>query len=373
MRDSQRRLVMTALAIPLLVLVGCSAGSPSDGETGGSANPYDGALGSPEEETRLQELYQATMDNGEHELVVYGPPPAQDFIDAFMDRFPDIEVVYQQLQSQDRLTRLEAEKASGNYVGDVAQGGRSEIVNLALAESSWCQPFDEIIDIPDDLVSYEGQVTKPNNTVFGIIINTDLISEDEAPRSWEELIDPKWKGRMVMVTPAQGGSGAFANAMLLTPQENADKWGLRIVEGIKENVSLVGTGALTVASVVDGTYAIGVLAYYPYYYQTVQDTPDAPVKFLLMDEGTPYSVGAQCILANAPHPNAANLWVNWAFSKEGQAMEAATGAYPSMPGSPGPVGIPGPDEASLITLLDDQASITGYNEYVKQVQALYGG
>ena len=374
-RTRQRWLVAAALAVPLALLVGCAGdGAPAADETGSTGDsPYGGALGTPAEETAMQALYEQAEDAGEYEITAYGPPPAQSVIDAFEQRFPDIEITFEQLQSQDRITRLQAESASGNHVGDIAVDGRTPIIQMAQASPSWCQAFQPAIDVPSDLIGMGGLTVKTYNTVFGIIINTDLISEDDAPQTWEDLIDPKWKGKEVMVSPAAGGAGAFVMAMLLTPQENADKWGMKIVQGLKDNVSLVAKDAQTVSSVVDGTYPIGVLAYYPYYYQTLQSTPNAPVKFLLMDEDTPYSVGEQCVIANAPHPHAAQLWINWVMSKEGQAAYAASGSYPTMPGSPGPAGIPGPDDASLITLLSDEDSVTGYAPYVKQVQALYGG
>jgi len=361
----------------MLALVGCAGGgTPSDDGTnpgGDSGSAYGGALGTPEVESAMQDLYNQATDAGEYEITAYGPPPAQSVIDAFEARFPDIEITFEQLQSQDRITRLQGEAASGNHVGDIAVDGRTPINQMALSDPSWCQAFDNLTDVPADLIGIDGTTVNTYNTVFGILVNTDLVSDADAPHSWEALTDPKWKGKEVMVSPAAGGAGAFVSAMLLTPDANMQKWGWDIVNGIKANVSLVAKDAQTISSVVDGTYAIGVLAYYPYYYQTLETTPDAPVKFYLMDEGTPYSVGKQCVITDAPHPHAAQLWMNWVMSKEGQASYAAAGSYPSMPGSPGPKGIPGPDDADLITLLSDQDAITGYSDYVKQIQALYGG
>jgi iron(III) transport system substrate-binding protein len=371
-RTRQRCRVAAAFAVSLVVLAGCGGGGGgSAGSGGGGGDGYGGALGTAEEEAQFQALYDKAMDAQEYEVSLYGPPPAQSVIDAFQKRFPDIELLFEQLQSQDRITRLQAEKASGNHAGDVATDGRTPITSMA--RDGWCQPFESIVDVPAELIGLDGLTVTTYNTVFGILINTDLISKDEAPQSWEELIDPKWKGKEVMVSPAAGGAGAFVNAMLLTPEENADKWGMDIVEGLKANVALVAKDAQTVSSVVDGTYPIGVLAYYPYYFETLKTTPKAPVEFLLMKEDTPYSVGKQCVIAGAPHPDAAQLWMNWVMSKEGQAAYAESGSYPAMPGSPGPTGLPGPDEADLIPLLEDEESVTGYAPYVKQVQALYGG
>ncbi|GGA64930.1 hypothetical protein GCM10011490_14420 [Pseudoclavibacter endophyticus] len=368
-KTRQRWRVSLAFAVPLALLTGCAGGG---GEAGlAEDGPEAGSLGSPEQEAAFEELYNEAIDNGEFQVTVYGPPPAQSVLDAFHARFGDIEVVYEQLQSQDRVTRLQAEAASGNRVGDVASDGRTPITSMALDD--WCQPFEPIVDVPEDLIAVDGQTVTTFNTVFGILVNTDLIDPEEAPRTWDDLVDPKWKGQQVMVSPAAGGAGAFVNAMLLTPEENAETWGMDIVQGLKDNVAVVAKDAQTISSVVDGTYPIGVLAYYPYYFETLQSTPDAPVEFLLIDDGTPYSVGKQCVIADAPNPNAAQLWINWVMSEEGQTAFAASGAYPAMPGMPGPEGLPGTDEANLLLQLDDEEAITGYADYVQQIQALYGG
>lgn len=369
-KTRQRWLVAFAFTVPMVLLAGCAGDAGTSGG-GGEGELYGGALGSPEEEAQLEELYNQAVDAGEFQVTVYGPPPAQSVLDAFHERFGDIDVVFEQLQSQDRITRLQAEQASGNRVGDVASDGRTPITSMAL--DGWCQPFEPIIDVPDELITVDGLTLTTYNTVFGILINTDLIDAAEAPTTWAELTDPKWKDQQVMVSPAAGGAGAFVNAMLLTPEQNAEAWGMDVVEGVQDNVALVAKDAQTISSVVDGTYPIGVLAYYPYYFETLQSTPDAPVEFLLIDDGTPYSVGKQCAIADAPNPNAAQLWMNWVMSKEGQAAYAASGSYPAMPGSPGPEGLPGPDEANLMPQLSDEESITGYAGYVQQIQAMYGG
>lgn len=373
-KTRQRWLAAMAFTVPLVLLVGCAGGGDGgtpESDGGGGSGDFGGALGTPEEEQAMQDLYDRAIDAGQYQVTVYGPPPAQSVLDSFHERFGDIEVVFEQLQSQDRVTRLQAEEASGNFVGDVASDGRTPITSMAL--DGWCQPFEPVIEIPDELVTVDGLTLTTYNTVFGILINTDLISAEEAPTTWADLIDPKWKGKEVMVSPAAGGAGAFVNAMLMTPEENAETWGMDVVQGLKDNVAVVAKDAQTISSVVDGTYPIGVLAYYPYYFETLQNTPDAPVEFLLIDDGTPYSVGKQCVIENSPNIDAAQLWMNWVMTKEGQAAYAEAGSYPAMPGSPGPVGIPGPDEANLMLQLEDEESITGYAPFVKEIQELYGG
>ncbi len=377
MRKSQRWLLTTAaLVVPLALVAGCSStggGSSSDSPTPTTAaGPYGGEVGTPAQEQALADLYKKAQDNNETSVTIYGPPAGQIFIDAFQKRFPDITLNYQQLQSQNRITKLQADQASGNYVADLAIDGTTPIYTMA---DEWCDVFDPVTPdlVPAANLDDGGKIVLPNNTVFGIVINTNLISAADAPTTWDDVVDPKWKGKEVMVSPGTGGAGAFANAMLLTPAANASKWGMDIVQKLHDNVATVAQDAQTVSSVLDGTYPIGVLGYFPFYWADIQQTPNAPLKFLLFtDGGTPWSRGAGCLLKNAPDPDAANLFMNWEFTKEGQTALAQSGAYPVVPGIPGPGGLPPADQAGLITLLDPKAAITDYAPFVKQVQGMYG-
>ena len=79
--------------------MGCAAEpAPAPDEISASSeSPYGGALGTAEEEAAFQALYVEAIAAGETQVVVYGPPPARSILDAFHERFPGIEVTYQQL------------------------------------------------------------------------------------------------------------------------------------------------------------------------------------------------------------------------------------------------------------------------------------
>ncbi|WP_191905673.1 ABC transporter substrate-binding protein [Microbacterium caowuchunii] len=361
-----------ALVVPMALLGSC-AGSADPTQPGAAAEEggYGGALGSDAEEAEFAELYAAAMDAGENQVIAYGPPPARALIDAFQERFPGIEITYQQLQTAERIAKLEQEKQTGNYVADVASDGRTPIVAMAL--DKWCQQMDPIMDIPAEWVGPESRAFFPYVSVFGLVVNTDMIDPEDAPKSWQELVSPEWEGKVVMVSPAGGGAAAFTFAMMMTPEENAEKYaGIR--EGIKQNVTLVAKDALVLQEVAQGTYPIGALAYYPYFMETVAQ--GAPIEFVFPfaeGGGNMWTKSGNCLIENAPHPNAGKLWINWLTSVEGQETLAEAGWYPTMPGMAGPGGLPALEEIDKIKTLSDEEAITGYGPYVQEVITFFGG
>ncbi|GAB3617871.1 ABC transporter substrate-binding protein [Okibacterium endophyticum] len=367
----QRWLAATALVVPLALLGGCSAGVGSEPGGSGSVSGFDGALGTAEEEAEFATLYEDALAAGENQIVAYGPPPARALIDAFQTRFPGIEVNYQQLQTAERIAKLEQEKQTGNFVADVAADGRTPIVSMAL--DGWCQQVDPIMDVPEEWMGPDSRAMYPYVSVFGLVINTDLLDPADAPKSWEELLSPEWEGKVVMVSPAAGGAAAFTFAMMETPEENAEKYE-GIKEGIRDNVSLVARDALVLQEVAQGTYPIGALAYYPYFLETAAQ--GAPIEFVFPfteGGGNMWTKSGNCLIENAPHPNAAQLWMNWLTSLEGQTVLAESGWYPTMPGMPGPGGLPALEEIDLLHALSDEESITAYGPYVEEVISFFGG
>ena len=360
----KRQLTAMALAIPLALLAG---GTSVKAQTGA----YDGALGTQEQEAKFKELYDAAIAAGQKQVIVYGPPPARVLLDTFHARFPGIEVIYQQLQSAERLAKLEQEKQTGNFVADIASDGRTPVVSMAV--DGWCQPLEHIMDVPAEWRGVNDTVQFQQVAVFGMAVNTNLLDVKEAPKSWRDLTSEKWKGKVVMVTPAAGGAAAFTFAQMDHPEENNTKYE-GIKEGIKENISLVARDALVLQEVAAGNYPIGALAYYPYFVQI--KAQGAPIEFVFPfaeGGGNMWTKSAQCLIDNAPNPIAAALYMNWEFSKEGQQTLSDSGLYPVMPGTPGPGGLPPLDTVELLEQLPDEEAIKAYGPYVKEVITFFGG
>lgn len=148
-----------------------------------------------------------------------------------------------------------------------------------------------------------------------IWINSDLVKPDEL-RSYDDLLNPKWKGKIAIWDPRQGGASAGKWAFLWTTK------GEGYLRKLTEQFSLIGAERRQVAeALAKGTVAISIG---PTYYSFVSFVKSGlPMKPLPpIKEGTYISMGngGPVAIKNAPHPNAAKVFINWLLSKEGQEL-----------------------------------------------------
>jgi iron(III) transport system substrate-binding protein len=148
-----------------------------------------------------------------------------------------------------------------------------------------------------------------------IWINTDLVKPDEI-RVYDDLLNPKWKGKIGIWDPRQGGASAGKWAFLWTTK------GEGYLKKLTEQFSLIGADRRQVAdSLAKGTIAISIG---PTYYSFVSYVKSGlPVKALPpIKEGTYISMGngGPVVIKSSPHPNATKIFVNWLLSREGQEL-----------------------------------------------------
>jgi iron(III) transport system substrate-binding protein len=144
--------------------------------------------------------------------------------------------------------------------------------------------------------------------------NAEAIKPDDV-RSYDDLLNPKWKGKIGLFDPRQGGAGLAMCSYL---------WMIKGEEFLKKLVSqqlLVGDRRVVGDALAKGKISITIGATYYTFLPYIK--AGLPVKpFPRLKEGT-YATsgnGGPVIIKNPPHPNAAKVFVNWFFSKEGQQL-----------------------------------------------------
>jgi len=145
--------------------------------------------------------------------------------------------------------------------------------------------------------------------------NSNLVKPDEI-RTYDDLLNPKWKGKIGIWDPRQGGASAGKWAFLWATK------GEGYLKNLTEQFSLIGADRRQVAdSLAKGAIAISIG---PTYYSFVSYVKAGlPVKSLPpIKEGTYVSMGngGPVVIKNPPHPNATKIFVNWLLSKEGQEL-----------------------------------------------------
>ncbi len=145
--------------------------------------------------------------------------------------------------------------------------------------------------------------------------NSDQVKPGEL-RAYDDLLKPKWKGKIGLWDPRQGGASAGKWAFLWANKGEA------YLKKLVEQISFIAADRRQVAdSLARGTIAISIG---PTYYSFVSYVKSGlPVKPLPpVQEGTYVSLGngGPVALKNAPHPNATRVLINWLLGKEGQEM-----------------------------------------------------
>ncbi|MEV5411173.1 extracellular solute-binding protein [Thermopolyspora sp. NPDC052614] len=338
------RLATAVIALAsAFALAGCAGTGPT---TSGAPIEVPGA--SREGNAFMNDLYRRATDSGATQVVVYGASQSTSagMFAKFSERFPGITIVPQDAADSQTLTKLQIEAESGNRLADLYAGGISSVTRVAEVPNV-CAKADVRTAPADFELPYSsgGRVLAYNMRFFGFVYNTKLVAENEVPRTWADLLDPRWKGKLVMGDPTVTGGLRYLLTGLLVP-ESADKWGEEYLKKLAAQEPNISQNEPTVpADVASGRFPVGVGVYSGYY--EAQKAKGAPIGivFPLKDGGNFLSRSGLCVIKDAPHADAALLYVNWLFSPEGQRVLAEVdNGYGLVPGSPGPSGAPPLDE-----------------------------
>jgi iron(III) transport system substrate-binding protein len=180
-------------------------------------------------------------------------------------------------------------------------------------------------------------------TVNVIAYNTKAVPAAEAPRTWKDLLDPKWRGKLVTAHP--GYSGVIATHVLALVHLH----GWDYFKALAQNKPMLVQSAVDPSGVVaSGERPVAVDGGDYTFYQSKK--AGNPVEIVYPKEGVPLVVSPTAIAAFAPRPNAAKLFTDYTFTKDVQQVLADTeGLYTGHPEVTYPADKPTLGELKLLT------------------------
>lgn len=245
-------------------------------------------------------------------------------VDSFNKKYPGVRASYWRGDSEDIAAKLAAESRANNLSVDVVEGtGVGELV----IETGLVQPFftPEIMGVPENLRDPRNLWAPTRLSYFSVAYNTRLVPPEKAPKTFEDLLDPQWKGKMSWRIGSSSGTPLFiTNLRMAWGEEKAMDY-FRKLAG--QQIVNFGSGSARtlVDRVVAGEYAIAlnIFAHHP----LISAGKGAPVASQLMDPVATTTATAS-IPKGVRRPHAALLLVDYILSKEGQQILAKANYFP---------------------------------------------
>ena len=296
------------------------SGSPSASPpAAGAASPSAAGAAAVDPAAWEKETFEAAKKDGKVTVYGFWNPTLEKMVRDFMaEKYPGVEL--ETLTSPTAPDKIRTERQAGQFLVDVYLGGQTTPLTLNdmgvteafkppaenAAGSKWVVPPSSYTSYPQVVYGLQGK---------GILINTTLVPPDKEPKNWNDLLDPYWKGKkIIMDHPGRGGGPGSSWARWMFDQSD---FGQSYLEKLKaqEPVLDSGSAAPQINSTARGEY-FALLPAYPSYLQQV---PGAPVKFIWPEPGTGGgTTSLVALIKDAPHPAAARLFMNMTLLPEFQ-------------------------------------------------------
>ncbi|WP_371030556.1 ABC transporter substrate-binding protein [Pseudoclavibacter sp. JSM 162008] len=303
----QRKMLPLAVAATAAtaLLAGCSAGAGT--EAGGSSEPVT-FICSPQEDWCQLIAAEFTAASG-------------------------IPANYVRLSGGEAVARLSATGETPEF--DAWFGGGAE-GHLAADESGLLEPYTSpnAEQIPDEYKDADGTWTGVYVGALSFCSNTDVLEEigAEAPTSWDDLLDPKFKGNIAMAHPGTSGTAYQALWTEVELNDGDQDAAIDFFGKLHSNILQYSkSGSAPGQMSGRGEVATGVI--FAQDCQKFVNEGFTNLETTFPSEGTGYEVGAVSLIKNAKNPEGAKAFIDWSLTAEAQDLAATVGSY-SVPTNP---------------------------------------
>ncbi len=244
-------------------------------------------------------------------------------------------------RASELIQKISTQMQAGLYLTDITMlGGTSYFNDFQPLHANI--PIESLLVLPEvkdptkwrtgslPFIDDEKAAISPAVTASPLItINTTMVKDGEIQSNYD-LLDPKWKGKLVINDPTVSGNGSnwFSYTMLVSlgGRQQGEDYMKKL---IAQEPAVLRDQRLQAEWVARGKYPVGLGLDQATVTQMV--AAGAPIKFIKIKEGWPLTQGPWVVSAmdKAPHPNAMKLFLNWVLSKEGVETISYPSGYPS--------------------------------------------
>jgi ABC-type Fe3+ transport system substrate-binding protein len=273
-------------------------------------------------------LYQAARKEGEvlwyTSLIV--AQAVRPLIEAFDRTYPGIEVRFARADSGPNAIKIMTEARAGNVQGDVFDGIDT---TPPLVKAGLVEPY-----VPSEAGKYSPALKDAGGRWNALVlyfltpaVNTGLVADRLIPKTPQDLLDPRWRGKIAWSNVPASGAPIYVGSVLQTMGEDAGMAFLRALAQ-QDVVNIDATNRAVLDQVILGEYAIALGIFN--HHAVLSARKGAPVAWLKLApiSALMHSVG---LVKNAPHPSAGKLLIDFLTSEAGQRTLADAEYIPAMP------------------------------------------
>ncbi|MEG3029342.1 MAG: ABC transporter substrate-binding protein [Oscillospiraceae bacterium] len=233
----------------------------------------------------------------------------------FEAKYPEVEMQYYFAGSGKIITKLSAEVQSGNVGADVVWMGTPSSY-VALKKDRVLSPYISPQAINIDSAFSDEHFYYTGARLISVVIgyNPQLVSKQEAPKTWEELLDPKWKDKIIMTDPGSAGSTRYFVGALMANEGYGEDFFKQLFDN---GCVLESNTTATHMRIANGDYPIGICLDY------IGDNMAENGENIAYNVPTTDLIAIHCplgLVAGCPNERNGRLLYDYILSKEGQQI-----------------------------------------------------
>lgn len=250
---------------------------------------------------------------------------AEELAKAFEKKYPGIDVVVERNGAERQFSKIGQEYSSKIYNVDIVNS--SDAAHFIF----WKREGWLASALPDDVQKLypagsfdpEGYFAAMRSSLSVIAYNTNLVEAKDAPKSFADLLEPKWQGKLVKAHPGYSGT------ILTATFQMARDLGWSYFEKLaSQQVMQVQSSTDPPRKVIAGERPVMIDG--NEYNVFLEKERGAPIEVVYPSEGTPLVIGPTGVMKSAQHPNAARLFHAWSFTLEAQQLIVDKGGLRSL-------------------------------------------
>jgi len=276
-----------------------------------------------------------------------------EYLKLAKEELPDLDIQAIRLSTGELGARMLAEKDNpqADCIWGWAVTNMSEFIPKGMLAAYKPEGWDRI---PANFKNSEGYWAAIDLYAAAFVVNTKVLAEKKLPmpNGWHDLLNPVYKGMLIMPNPASSGTGFLQVASLLVlldpdyknkPVEENKAWDF--LKKLDKNMGqYIKSGSKPAKLTAAGEYAVGCS--FAFVYSSLKKK-GFPVAMVMPEEGAGYELEANALLKGAKNEAAAKKFLDWAISKSAMEEYAKFKLGVTYPGIPGPKDLPALDSIKL--------------------------